>query len=86
MLGTNLRGGSSHESGQRGDELAGLIQVLEFLGILLGGKAELDGRRAHQVHSGGGDDLNGGDLGDVADLLRDLLLAVPLTGGGLENV
>ena len=61
-----------HQAGKGGDQLAGLVQVLEFLGIFLGGEAELYRGGAHQVHGGGGDDLDRGDFRDVADLLRDV--------------
>ena len=82
MLGTDFRSRRSHESGKGGDELPGLIQVLEFLCVLLGGQAKLHGRGAHEVNSGRGDDLDGGNFCDVADLLRD----IGLRRGRLVNV
>ena len=50
--------------GERGDELAGLVEVLRRRALL--GQAALHGGGAHQVDRGGGDDLGGGHLGDVA--------------------
>ena len=82
VLGADFRGRGGHQAGKGGDQLAGLVQVLEFLCVVLGGEAELHRGGAHQVHGRRGDDLDRGDLGDVADLLRD----VGLGAGGLEDV
>src|SRR5699024_7543515 len=69
-------GGAGDESGECGDELAGLVEVLEVgaggLGGVLG-QAGLDGGGGHEVDGAGGDDLDGGDLGDVARNVGDRL-------------
>src|SRR5699024_4820174 len=62
-------GGAGDESGECGDELAGLVEVFEVGAGALGGvlgQAALDGGGGHEVDGAGGDDLDGGHLGDVA--------------------
>src|SRR5690625_2254930 len=58
-----------HEPAQRVDELAGLVQVDEVGGVLVFGEPALDGSCAHEVDARGADDLLGGNLRDVTDLL-----------------
>jgi hypothetical protein len=82
VLGADLGGRRRDQPSQRGDQFAGLVQVLEFLGIVLGGEAQLDRGGAHEVDGSGGDDLDRGDLGDVPDLLGNVALGV----GRLVNV
>ena len=50
--------------GEGVDELARLVEVGLVLGVV--GEPDLDGGGAHQVHGRGGDDLDGGHVGDVA--------------------
>lgn len=71
MLGADFRGGGRYQSGEGRDQLAGLIQVLEVLGVGVVGQADFYGRRTHQVDGAGGDDLHGRYFRDVADLLGD---------------
>jgi hypothetical protein len=86
MLGTNLRGSRGDQTGQGRDQLAGLVQVLQLLGIVFCSKAKLDRGGTHQVDGCSGDDLDGRHLGDVADLLRDVAGGTCLIRRRLENV
>ncbi|ODA91276.1 hypothetical protein ATY41_00850 [Leifsonia xyli subsp. xyli] len=67
-----------HESREGVDELAGFVQV----GLIPGGFGEsaLDGGRAHQMHRGRGDHLDGGYLCDVAGGPRDGLVLMVVGG------
>src|SRR5699024_9529236 len=59
-------GGAGDESGECGDELAGLVEVLEVGAGALGGvlgQAAFDGGGGHEMDGAGGDDLDGGRLG-----------------------
>ena len=69
VLGTDLRRCGDDQAGQCGDQLAGLVEVFQFFGVVACGKAALDGGGAHQVDGGGGDDFNGCHFGDVANLV-----------------
>src|SRR6185312_3137648 len=69
MLGADFGGSGGDQPGEGGDQLAGLVKVLQVLGVLALGEPALDRRGAHQVHGGGRDDLDGGYLRDVADVV-----------------
>ena len=82
MLAADFRGSGGHEAGQRGDQLAGFIQVFELFGIVARGQAGFYGGGTHQVDCRGGDDFDGGHFGDIAHLTQDFLFL----GGGRTGV
>src|SRR5699024_2542348 len=65
-----LGGGSAgDEAGEGGDQLAGLVEIqVRTRGRLVIGQAELLRSSAHEHDDGPGDDLLGGDVGEVEDL------------------
>jgi hypothetical protein len=68
--------GGGHETGQRVDELARLVEV--GFRIRLVGETALDRGRAQQVHRHRVDDLDRWDVADVPDLGLDIHRHLPL--------
>ena len=66
VLVAHLGRGRGHQTGERRDELAGLVEVAVSGALLVRTQAALHGGGAHQVQRGGGDHLDGRDVGDVA--------------------
>lgn len=71
MMVAEARCGCRDEPGEGVDELARLVEIQLGLGVV--GQADLDGGGAQQVHRDRVDDLDGGHIRDVADLLGHVL-------------
>src|SRR5690606_21029089 len=80
VLVADLGGGGGDQAREGGDQLPRLGEVPVLPGLLVLGEAHLHRRGAHQVHAGGGDDLDRGDLGDVAQLVGADPLVVAVRG------